>query len=83
MYAQTADGSPLEQIPIAIDDSLNFLQPATIEALAYWKSKLDGRLMPSRQDLDPRQMRAFMPNIALVELRKLAVEELRESELLR
>jgi hypothetical protein len=70
MYAQTADGSLLEQIPIAIDDSLRFLQPATIEALAYWKSKLDGRLMPSRANLDPRQMRAFMPNIALVELRK-------------
>jgi hypothetical protein len=73
MHAQTADFGLLDHSlpPIAIDDSLGFLQPATIEALAYWKSRLDGRLMPSRADLDPRQMRAFMAHIALIELRSM------------
>ena len=55
--------------PIAIDESLAFLHPATVQALAYWKSKLDGRLMPSRADIEPRQMRSFMPHIALIDLR--------------
>ncbi len=58
--------------PIAIDESQSFAQQATIEALAYWKSKLRGRSMPSRADLNPREMRSFMPNVALVELRQTA-----------
>ena len=68
----SSDSSLLEQSlpPIAIDDSLFFVRPETREALAYWKSRLDGRPMPSRADLDPRAMRAFMPNVALVELRQ-------------
>ena len=56
--------------PIALDESLSFVQPATIAALAYWNSKLGGRPMPSRADLDPREMRRFMPHVALVELRR-------------
>ncbi len=74
MINPMADAGLLEQSlpPIAVDDSLSFVQPATIAALAYWKSKLGGRSMPARADLDPREMRSFMPHIALVELRQTA-----------
>src|ERR1700684_2922227 len=74
MINPMADAGLLEQSlpPIAVDDSLAFVQPETIAALAYWKSKLGSRLMPSRADLDPREMRSFMPHIALVELRQTA-----------
>jgi hypothetical protein len=74
MINPMADAGLLEQSlpPITVDESLSFVQPATIAALAYWKSKLGGRPMPSRADLDPREMRSFMPHIALVELRQTA-----------
>lgn len=74
MINPTANSGLLEQSlpPIALDELLSFVQPETIAALAYWRSKLGGRPMPSRADLDPRQMRSFMPHIALVELRKAA-----------
>jgi hypothetical protein len=70
MYAQTAESELLEQLPIAIDDKLAFLHPATVAALGYWKSKLAGRHMPSRADLDPRQMLSFMSHVGLVDLRE-------------
>jgi hypothetical protein len=71
MNTPMADYGLFEQSlpPIARDDSLAFVQPATIAALAYWKSRLAGRPMPSRADIDPRQMRSFMSHVGLVELR--------------
>ena len=71
MTNPTIDDAIVEQSlpPIGLDASLAFEHPKTVAALAYWRSKLDGRRMPSRADVDPRQMRGFMPNIALVELR--------------
>ncbi|MGD0141776.1 MAG: PAS domain-containing protein [Rhizomicrobium sp.] len=72
MHAQSGEAGLLERPlpPIAIDDSLSFSYPATRQALAYWKSLLDGRPMPSRADLEPRAMLGFMAHVCLIELRQ-------------
>jgi hypothetical protein len=43
--------------------------PASVRAMhAYWESKLRGRRMPSRADLDPAEIVPFLPNILLVDV---------------
>lgn len=39
----------------------------TNAALEYWRSKCRGRAMPERADIDPVEMRAFLPNVGLIE----------------
>ena len=41
--------------------------PLLQAALSYWRSKLRGRRMPSRSDLDPLEMRPWLPQTILVE----------------
>jgi hypothetical protein len=41
----------------------------TKKALAYWNARRGARAMPSRADIDPREMRAFLANLALLEPR--------------
>jgi hypothetical protein len=55
-----------------IDTSLSFRHPITVEALAYWKSILAGRAMPSRADFDLRAMRDLLPHLGLMEPRRKA-----------
>lgn len=37
-------------------------------ALAYWKSKRDGRPMPARRDLDPIEMPRLLPWVILIDV---------------
>lgn len=51
--------------------SLDFLKvclPATAEFYRYWDSKRQGRAMPARSDLDPIEMRRWLPGIILVDV---------------
>ncbi|HEY4163025.1 MAG TPA: PAS domain-containing protein [Dongiaceae bacterium] len=51
--------------------SLDFLNrcSATMAAFhRYWDGKRNGRLMPARADLDPLEMRAWLPGIVLVDV---------------
>lgn len=54
--------------PIYVDRDLSFQDPVNHQALAYWHSKRRNRAMPSRADLDPIEMRAFVTHVALVEV---------------
>lgn len=35
----------------------------------YWRSKLNGRIMPSRADINPAEMKAFLPLIVLFDVK--------------
>jgi hypothetical protein len=35
---------------------------------AYWDARRNGRLMPSRTDIDPAEMRDLLPNIVMVDI---------------
>ena len=51
--------------------SLDFLEvclPATADFYRYWDSKRQGRAMPARSDLDPIEMRRWLPGIILVDV---------------
>ncbi len=34
----------------------------------YWQSKLNGRIMPSRADINPAEMKTFLPHIVLFDV---------------
>jgi hypothetical protein len=42
--------------------------PALLWGYDYWESKRGGRAMPSRADLDPIEMKAFLPHIVLTDV---------------
>ncbi len=56
--------------PLQFDWELHFAREATRLASTYWHSRLDGRAMPSRADLNPAAMRNFTQNIGLIEVRR-------------
>jgi hypothetical protein len=57
--------------PITVDWDLRFSRPQAQKALAYWRSLLGGRLMPARQELTPRAMKAFITYVNLVDVLSL------------
>jgi hypothetical protein len=58
--------------PQIIDRStelLKLVQSERVHALAdYWRGKLAGRIMPARTDIDPSEMRALLPFVALADV---------------
>jgi hypothetical protein len=42
--------------------------PNVLKMLAYWESKLKGRSMPARSDIDPVELKGLLPNIMLVDV---------------
>jgi len=54
--------------PITVDWDLDFSQPATTKALAYWQSLRGSRVMPSRRELSPRAMVDYLSHVNLVEV---------------
>ena len=38
------------------------------EVLAYWRSKRANRAMPQRADIDPAELKAYLPSITLVDV---------------
>jgi hypothetical protein len=44
-----------------------FHNPALASALSLWREKTKGRTMPARSDMTARLMRAYMPNMSLLE----------------
>ncbi len=60
-----------QALPYARITSLDFLDiclPETAAFYRYWDSKRQGRVMPSRADLDPLEMRPWLPGIILVDV---------------
>lgn len=51
--------------------SLDFLEvclPETAAFYRYWDAKRQGRAMPSKSDLDPLEMKSWLPGIILVDV---------------
>jgi hypothetical protein len=42
--------------------------PDILKVLAYWQAKLQGRLMPTRSDIDPLELVKFLPFICIVDV---------------
>lgn len=64
---QTSFSSPGGLPQIHIDPQLGIVHPALASALAYWRSRA-GDAMPRRTDIDPVEMRHFLPHIGLADL---------------
>lgn len=47
---------------------LDTCHPDVREMLDYWQRKRGGRAMPSRSDIDPSELRHFLPHITLVDV---------------
>ena len=47
---------------------LETCHPDVREMLEYWQRKRAGRTMPSRSDIDPSELRHFLPHITLVDV---------------
>jgi hypothetical protein len=55
-------------LPVTYDPTLAFVHPALVKALTYWNLRRGDRAMPSRSDLTPQGMRAFLPHVALIDV---------------
>jgi hypothetical protein len=53
-------------------DFLNRCRPATAAFFRYWNAKRGTRAMPARADLDPIEMKPWLPGVALVEVKRAA-----------
>jgi len=53
-------------MPTVLDPSQ--LTPRFQQALAYWQSKLSGRAMPSRRDIDPVDIPRLLPYLMLLDV---------------
>lgn len=49
-------------------DWLKTCHPDVLVVLEYWQRKCAGRAMPSRSDIDPGELRHFLPHITLVDV---------------
>ena len=70
-----ADLALVQTKPLAFDWTLQFERSETILARDYWSSKYSNGRMPRRSDLVPKQMKAFMPHIGLIEVRPAPVDD--------
>ena len=52
-------------------DFLNRCRPATASFYRYWNAKRGTRAMPARADLDPIEMKPWLPGVALIEVKPL------------
>jgi hypothetical protein len=66
-----------EKVPAAVQHAyprstglefLNRCRPATAAFYRYWNAKRGTRAIPARADLDPVEMRPWLPGVALVEV---------------
>jgi hypothetical protein len=51
--------------PMRADASLAFCAASLLEADRVWHEKANGRAMPSREDMSPRALKAFLTEVAL------------------
>jgi len=65
------DQSNARQSTFPRDTTLGFLEychPRIVEFYQYWNSKRHGRLMPSRGDIAPEEIKSFLPGIMIVDV---------------
>ena len=52
----------------AVTDGHALLAPVVLATFDYWRSKLRGRLMPARRDLDPSEIPQLLPYLILTDV---------------
>ena len=63
-----ADGLPaVAGLSFILVDPAAVTQPVLRPVLDYWEQKRAGRAMPRRQDIEPAELKAYLPHISLVE----------------
>jgi hypothetical protein len=55
-----------------IDHEVALTQAMPIKAYDYWRARRGSRIMPTRQDINPRDMREFVASAGLIEARPMA-----------
>jgi hypothetical protein len=55
-----------------IDHEVALTQAMPIKAYDYWRARRGTRIMPSRKDINPRDMREFLAHAGLIEVRPTA-----------
>ena len=55
--------------PITGEEILRLISPVNRASLAYWERKRGLRALPSRGDLEPGEMTAFLPYVFLLDVR--------------
>lgn len=51
-----------------LDPSLSAVDPKIKQAIYYWLAKRGDRLAPTRADINPREIKAFLPHFQVLEL---------------
>lgn len=69
----TADGGHhmlrlVEGVSIMTADWRDTCHPDVLRVLEYWQEKRGARLMPSRADIDPGELKRYLPHITLVDV---------------
>ncbi len=54
--------------PGRCDPTLSFETPQLAEVVCVWRDKASGRNMPLRRDMDARTLKAYLPNVAIVDV---------------
>lgn len=61
---------PSDSLPVMyIDPELALTKPATAKVYDYWRKCCAGGLMPARKSINPRDMKAFIGRVSLIEIR--------------
>jgi hypothetical protein len=72
IYSQRDRPSVLHELTWPADasapDHLKLQSERLRVAYAYWEAKRDGRLMPSRSDIDPTDIPKLLPYVTLIEV---------------
>jgi hypothetical protein len=52
---------------VRLDDPIDIHDARLAGLFDYWRSKLEGRTMPARRDIDPIEMKSWLGNLMLIE----------------
>ena len=50
-----------------LDPLLAAVDPKIVQAIAYWQSKRGARVAPTRDEIDAREAKAFLPHLQILE----------------
>lgn len=59
---------PFEPPLSCTPESMASVHASVRELLAYWQAKAAGRPMPARADIDPTELRRFLPHLILIDV---------------
>jgi hypothetical protein len=66
--AQLPGQSDFPDLWTGVDPSLDIEDPSLSRLVQYWEAKRGGRVMPSRADLDPVELKEHLANLCLIDV---------------